>query len=69
RRGCDAALAGLLVATSALARTESRGAHWRADHPGQAPARHTETTLADAWRVAEAVGAHARSLRAGSVQA
>jgi L-aspartate oxidase len=47
--GSDAALTGLLVAVSALARTESRGAHWRSDHPGQEPARHTETTLAEVW--------------------
>jgi L-aspartate oxidase len=29
----DPALAGLLIATSALRRTESRGGHQRADHP------------------------------------
>lgn len=40
---CDAALVASLVAKGALARQESRGAHWRSDHPYQAPARHTET--------------------------
>jgi L-aspartate oxidase len=45
--GCDAALVGLVVATSALSRRESRGAHWRSDCPDQAPVRHTETTLAE----------------------
>jgi L-aspartate oxidase len=43
--GCDAALVGLAVATSALSRRESRGAHWRSDCPDQDPARHTQTTL------------------------
>lgn len=42
---CDAALVASLVAKGALARQESRGAHWRSDHPHQAPARHTETVL------------------------
>jgi len=34
----NAALAGLLIARSALTRTESRGAHYRADHPRSRPA-------------------------------
>ncbi|MGV7032493.1 L-aspartate oxidase [Methylobacterium symbioticum] len=42
---CDAALTALLIAHGALARAESRGAHWRSDCPAQAPARHSETTL------------------------
>ena len=39
----------------ALARRESRGAHWRADHPGQGEPRHTEITLAQALAAADAV--------------
>ncbi|MFC3267309.1 hypothetical protein ACFOEX_13255, partial [Camelimonas abortus] len=34
----EAALAGLLIAHAALARAESRGAHFRRDCPGRAPA-------------------------------
>lgn len=55
RRGCDAALTGLIIATSALARTESRGAHWRSDHPEQGAPSHTETTLAQVWVSAESL--------------
>ena len=55
RRGCDAALTGLIIATSALLRTESRGAHWRSDHPEQMAAVHTETTLAQVWAAAESL--------------
>ncbi len=60
----DAALTGLMIAVSALGREESRGAHWRKDHPAQAPARHTVTTLeavlAEAVEVSESrVGASA----------
>ncbi|MCJ2013348.1 L-aspartate oxidase [Methylobacterium sp. J-076] len=40
---CDAALVASLLARAALAREESRGAHWRSDRPHQMPARHTET--------------------------
>ncbi|UMY15671.1 L-aspartate oxidase [Methylobacterium organophilum] len=43
--GCEAALTGLMIAACARERRESRGAHWRADHPEQAPPRHSETTL------------------------
>ncbi|WP_420132845.1 L-aspartate oxidase [Rhodopseudomonas sp.] len=46
----NSATAALLVATSALARTESRGAHYRADYPTEDPAQaqRTLTTLAEA---------------------
>lgn len=54
RGGSDAALTGLMVAASALSRHESRGAHWRADHPEQAPARHSNVTLADVLSGADA---------------
>nr|WP_236961122.1 hypothetical protein [Methylobacterium durans] len=51
--GCEAALTGLLIAESALRRQESRGAHWRSDHPGMIPARHSETRLAEVERAFE----------------
>ncbi|WP_336485212.1 L-aspartate oxidase [Methylobacterium nigriterrae] len=53
RAGSDAALVGLMIAEGALGRRESRGAHWRADAPCAAPARHTETDLAASLRAAE----------------
>ena len=43
----DPALVGLLIATSALARTESRGGHWRRDFP--------QTSLAWAYRLMQRV--------------
>ncbi|GJE16523.1 L-aspartate oxidase [Methylobacterium marchantiae] len=57
RRGSDAALTGLVVASSALSRIESRGSHWRSDHPDQTPVRHSAVTLADVWRMTEAAAA------------
>ncbi|AWB23751.1 L-aspartate oxidase [Methylobacterium currus] len=55
RAGSAAATAGLLVAAAALGREESRGAHWRADHPGQREPRATEITLSQALATADAV--------------
>lgn len=48
------ATTALLVAASAWSRRESRGAHYRADHPAEAPAlaHRTMTTLAEAHEVA-----------------
>ena len=53
--GSDAALTGLAIAASAASRRESRGAHWRSDHPGQNASVHTEITLADLHAMADAV--------------
>ncbi|MGY8662757.1 L-aspartate oxidase [Bradyrhizobium sp. UFLA05-109] len=51
------ATTALLVAASAFTRHESRGAHFRSDHPAEAPAfaERTMTTLAAAIEVAEAL--------------
>ena len=51
------AISALLVAASAWTRRESRGAHFRSDHPADAPgpARRTMTTLAAAREVAESL--------------
>ncbi|WP_181705854.1 L-aspartate oxidase [Chthonobacter rhizosphaerae] len=57
RRARLMATVGLLVATAALARTETRGGHCRADHPAADPAqaRRTVTTLAAAKAAAAAL--------------
>jgi L-aspartate oxidase len=51
--------AALLIAASALARRESRGAHFRSDFPKEDPAfaRRSQMTLADALRIADEAGA------------
>jgi L-aspartate oxidase len=55
--------AAKLVAAAALARTESRGGHWRSDHPQTADAARTFMTLADAERIADNVEALPRRAR------
>jgi L-aspartate oxidase len=54
--------AALLVAASAFARRESRGAHYRTDYPAasEALARRTMTTLTEAREIARALGECAR---------
>ncbi|MFT4115808.1 L-aspartate oxidase [Bradyrhizobium sp.] len=54
------ATSALLVATAAWSRRESRGAHFRSDHPAAVPAlaQRTTTTLAAAREVAETLTDH-----------
>ncbi|WP_315806533.1 MULTISPECIES: L-aspartate oxidase [unclassified Bradyrhizobium] len=54
------ATAALLIAASAWSRRESRGAHYRADHPADNPAaaQRTMTTLAAARQVAAEIAAN-----------
>jgi L-aspartate oxidase len=53
--------AAKLVTAAALARTESRGGHWRSDHPQTGLAARTFMTLADAERIAANVEALPRA--------
>ncbi|OAF16988.1 L-aspartate oxidase [Bradyrhizobium neotropicale] len=59
---CNMATAALLVAAAAWARRESRGAHFRSDHPVEVASRaqRTMTTLAAAREVAENLTEHSR---------
>jgi L-aspartate oxidase len=59
------ATTALLVATSALVRRESRGAHYRADYPADNPAlaQRTMTTLAAARQIADELAARPRVQR------
>lgn len=43
----DAALVALMICWSAMSRSESRGAHTRADHPARSPRSHTLVTAED----------------------
>ncbi|GGC94468.1 L-aspartate oxidase [Chelatococcus reniformis] len=63
RAAADPALVGLMMAVAALRRTESRGAHLRADCPGRAPhPAHARLTLEQAVAHAEALSRPALAL-------
>jgi L-aspartate oxidase len=56
------ATTALLVAASAVARQESRGGHYRSDHPAESPlARRTMTTLAQAREIADGLAERPRT--------
>ncbi|MFK4488536.1 L-aspartate oxidase [Bradyrhizobium sp. USDA 336] len=63
------AISALLVAAAAWTRRESRGAHYRSDHPAENPAlaQRTMTTLAAAREVAESLDEHPRPRLAQSM--
>ena len=54
------ATAALLVAASAWSRRESRGAHFRSDHPAEVPAlaQRTMTTLTAVREIADGLAEH-----------
>ncbi len=58
----DPALAGLMMAVSALRRMESRGGHFRTDFPLPGEARRSRLTLHAAFTAARALAAHERPL-------
>lgn len=63
------ATTALLVAAAAWSRRESRGAHFRCDHPAEvaALARRTMTTLTDAREVAAALADQTHALEPETV--
>jgi L-aspartate oxidase len=65
------ATTALLVAASAWARRESRGAHFRTDHPAEQPAlaRRTMTTLAAAREIAASLSERAPARSAQPINA
>ncbi len=65
------ATTALLVAASAWARRESRGAHFRSDHPAEKPAlaRRTMTTLAAAREIAASLAERAAARSAQPITA
>jgi L-aspartate oxidase len=65
------ATTALLVAASAWTRRESRGAHFRSDHPAEKPAlaRRTMTTLAAAREIAASLAERAAARSAQPITA
>jgi L-aspartate oxidase len=65
------ATTALLVAASAWTRCESRGAHFRTDHPAEQPAlaRRTMTTLAAAREIAASLSERAPARSAQPINA
>ncbi|MBM9403470.1 L-aspartate oxidase [Gluconacetobacter azotocaptans] len=64
----DHALVGALLCLAALERRESRGGHYRTDHPGTAPAAvASRITLARAWPALAALAAPVARLSSGAL--